>query len=121
MILVDTSVWIAHFRARRTSLATCLQKGQVLSHPFVIGELACGRLINREEILVLSGALPQAVSASQDEVLLFLESHGLAGSGLGFIDVHLLASARLSEAPLWTLDESLRRAAQRLGVSFEPK
>jgi len=121
MLLIDTSVWIAHFRGGRTGLERFLQEGLVLSHPFIIGELACGRLNRRKEILALLEALPRAVLASHDEALFFLDQYDLAGTGLGFIDIHLLASARLTPAPLWTLDTKLRAAARRLDVSLEPE
>ena len=118
MVLVDTSVWVAHFRAGDTRLISLLEEGKVVCHPFIIGELACGNLANRKEILGLLQALPQAIIADHEEVMRFVELHRLMGIGLGYVDVHLLASARLSLAPLWTLDVKLRDAAEKLGIAF---
>lgn len=111
MILVDTSVWIEHFRRGVPTLVRALDDGAVLTHPFVIGEIACGRLADRQEILDHLGLLPAAVVAEHDEALALLERRELAGKGLCWVDVHLLASARLSGARLWTLDRTLQRAA----------
>jgi len=117
MILVDTSAWIEHLRHGNPRLATLLQNEQVLVHPLVIGELACGNLKNRAEILDLLAALPAARLASHQEVLGLVETHRLYGRGLGWIDMHLLASALLSRSALWTLDAPLGRAATALNVS----
>ncbi len=119
MRLVDTSVWIDHLRRSSSALASTLDAGDVLGHPLVIGEIACGRLHNRAEVLSLLAALPTAAVAEDDEALRFVEVQRLAGSGLGWIDVHLLASAILSRATLWTLDRRLRECARRLGVADE--
>jgi len=116
MILVDTSVWVDHLRRGNASLRQALEADEVLCHPFVIGELACGRMTNRAEILSLLHALPQATLLDEGEALTFLETHGLMGVGLGWIDVHLLGAARLARVSLWTLDRPLARAAARLGV-----
>jgi predicted nucleic acid-binding protein len=117
MILADTSVWIDHFRVGNVRLRDLLNEGAVYCHPFVIGELACGHLRKRREILSLLAALPEASVASHGEVLGFLPEHGLHGRGLGWIDAHLLASAMLSKCRLWTLDKHLEKAARMLGVS----
>ena len=117
MILVDTSVWIDHLHAADRSLAAHLLDGRVACHPFVIGELAVGSLRSRAEILGLLGALPAAPIVSHGEVLMFIEARALMGLGLGWIDVHLLASARLAGYALWTKDRRLARAASRLGVA----
>lgn len=117
-MLVDTSVWIDHLRHGNGRLADSLENGEVECHPFVIGELACGRLSRREEILALLRALPQVVEADHDEALAFIESNRLMGQGLGFIDVHLMASAILTKTPLWTMDERLAAGARRLGIAF---
>jgi predicted nucleic acid-binding protein len=114
VIIADTSVWIDHFRAGNPRLRSLLEAGEIACHPFIVGEVACGRLRNRSEILSLLAALPGGVVAQHAEVLAFVEDHGLEGSGLGWIDVHLLASAKLSAYPLWTLDKALDRAARRL-------
>lgn len=117
MILVDTSVWIDHLRRGNDRLATLLEAGEVLGHPFVTGELACGSLRNRREILSLLDELPQAGLADHREVMLFVESHRVMGRGLGYVDVHLLASVVLDGARIWTLDKRLAVTAGRLGVA----
>ena len=118
MILVDTSVWIDHFRKNNKKLITLLLNDQVLIHPFIIGELACGHLKPRKEILDLLHKLPKVFSASHEEVLTYVETDKLHGKGLGFIDIHLLASAKLSKARLWTLDKILHRQAETLHIHF---
>lgn len=117
MILVDTSVWIDHLRDGSSRLEGLLVDGMALSHPFVIGELACGNLAKRGEILSLLAALPRAGTADDDEVLHLLESKRLYGRGLGWVDAHLLASALLTECGLWTLDKSLGATASELEVA----
>jgi hypothetical protein len=105
VILVDTSVWIDHFRRGNTALVEALEREDVLVHPFVIGEIACGELKKRREILELLAALPSAIVASDEEALELIERRRLMGKGIGYADVHLLASAALTEgARLWTLD-----------------
>jgi hypothetical protein len=111
VILVDTSVWVDHFRTGNTRLAQLLEATEVLSHPFVTGELACGTLHARREILELLEHLPAAHLVSHAEALHFLEAHALQGRGLGWVDVHLLAAAAVSHASLWTLDRRLAKAA----------
>jgi predicted nucleic acid-binding protein len=118
MILVDTSVWVDHFRGRNQSLTPHLIAGEVLTHPFVIGELACCHIKNRAEVISLLKKLPQAAVASDDEVLGVIEAHRLMGRGLGWIDVHLLASAALTATVLWTADRRLNLAAAALNVAF---
>lgn len=110
MILVDTSVWIAHFRKGSPSLSEVLNNGLALVHPFIVGELACGNLRNRTRILSDLEALPSAVSATNGEVMRLIEARKLWGLGIGWIDGHLLASALLSTCRLWTLDRRLLRA-----------
>lgn len=117
-VLVDTSVWIAHFRKGEAHLVRFLEEEAVLCHPFVIGELACGNLKNRQEILSLLNSLPQASQVENDEALHFIERNGLMGKGLGWVDMHLLASARLAEAQLWTLDKALHRASHEMKILF---
>ena len=121
MVLVDTSVWISHLRAGRPALAGQLMAGRVLCHPLVIGELACENLRKRTEVLGLLKNLPQASVADDEETLLFIETHGLAGVGLGYLDVQLLASTRLAGCRLWTDDGTLQAVAKRLGVDFQPE
>lgn len=116
MVLVDTSVWVDHLRRGNSELADLLNEGQVLCHPFVIGELACVNLKQRDEILRLLGALAATPVAEHDEVFAFLRTERLFGRGLGWIDVHLLASARLTPCPIWTLDKGLKSAAEHLNL-----
>jgi hypothetical protein len=118
MILVDTSVWIAHFRKGGSKLGELLNEALVLVHAFVVGELACGNLKNRARILSHLEALPSAVSATHEEVMRLIEDRKLWGLGIGWIDVHLLASALLSNCQFWTLDGRLVRAAGAAGVKL---
>jgi len=115
-VLVDTSVWVDHLRRGNAGLATALEELRVWAHPLVIGELACGHLEHRAELLRLLETLPQPPQATHSEALAFLEGHRLIGQGLGWIDVHLLASAALAGTALWTLDERLASTARRLGL-----
>ena len=117
MTLVDTSVWIDHLRRGNERLSILLFENQVLCHPFVIGELACGNLKNRSELLVLLTTLPEAVVAEHSEVLHLLDSHQLYGIGLSLIDIHLLASALLTGSNIWTFDKQLHAAADTLKIS----
>jgi predicted nucleic acid-binding protein len=114
MILVDTSVWVEHLRSGTIGLEALLNDGQVVCHPFIIGELACGNLKNRTEILSLLQDLPVASSADDDEVIQFIEDHKLMGKGLGYIDIHLLMSALLARIPLWTIDKRLHEVSLTL-------
>lgn len=116
MILVDTSVWIQHLRVGSDRLKTLLLDEQVFCHPFVLGELACGTLQKRSEILSMLKALPAAHLLEHDEVLSFLETRRLYGRGIGWVDAHLLASTLFTGCALWTLDKPLRRAATALNV-----
>jgi predicted nucleic acid-binding protein len=116
MTLVDTSVWIYHFRTGSEQLRSLLDEEQVFCHPFIAGELACGTLRNREEVLGLLAALPQSRLLEHEEVLHFLEVRHLYGRGLGWVDAHLLASALLTGCALWTLDKPLLRAAATLNI-----
>ena len=116
MVLIDTSVWVSHLRQAHAGLVALLNDGEVACHPFIVGELACGNIKNRNEILMLLQALPVAKVATHEELLRFIEIHGLMGKGLGLIDAHLLASAVLSRVSLWTLDKALRAAAASLGM-----
>lgn len=119
MILVDTSVWVEHLRSGNATLASELEAGRVLAHPFVIGEVACGTLRNRREMLELLGRLPSAPMATHAEALDFLERRALMGRGVGFVDVHLLASAALAApARLWTRDRRLAAIAIDLGLAW---
>jgi predicted nucleic acid-binding protein len=117
VILVDTSVWVEHFRRGNQRLGALLHDEKVLTHAFVIGELACGTIGNRQEILRLLLALPEARTAEHHEVLGLVERERLYGRGIGWIDAHLLASALLSGSTLWTLDARLSKVASALRVS----
>lgn len=116
MVLVDTSVWVEHFRRGKVGLETLLDRGEVLCHPFVAGELACGNLRNRSQILSLIETLPKVLLAEHEEVMLFIEKHRLMGKGLGYIDMHLLASAVLTNVPLWTMDRKLGHVSSNMGI-----
>ena len=119
MILVDTSVWIDHLRFVDEGLVSILESGQVVNHHFVTGELACGNLRNREEILKMLKSLPQVLTATEAEVLYFMELHQLMGHGLGYIDCHLLTSTALTPSTqLWTRDKSLKEAANFLNLIY---
>jgi predicted nucleic acid-binding protein len=118
MILVDTSVWIDHLRKGNSRLISLLSNAAVLTHPFVIGELACGNLKNRRRILSLLGNLPTSKMAGDKEVLFFIERNDLMGRGIGYIDMHLLASASLSGGTgIWTNDRRLKEVAVQLGLA----
>ncbi len=117
MTLVDTSIWVEHLCRGLPRLATLLQDGEVLIHPWVIGELACGNLRNRSQVLELLQGLPAATVASDAEVLLLIERDRLMGRGIGYVDAHLLASARLSRCRLWTQDRRLVAVAQERGIA----
>ena len=118
MVLVDTSVWVAHLREGNVGLEKLLNEGQAACHPFIIGELACGNLKNRSLILSLLKSLPAATMARHDEVMFFIENNNLMGRGLGYVDMHLLASASLSGIPVWTLDRKLDGSSERLGLKY---
>ena len=121
MILVDTSVWVDHLRRGDAQLIELLNSSAVLMHAFVIGEIACGSLAERKAVLALLQDLPSAPIADPDEILNFVERRRLFGKGIGYVDVHLLASAALSGgALLWTRDKRLHTAADGLGVAFQP-
>jgi len=118
MVLVDTSIWVSHLRRGNARLQALLENAEVACHPLIIGELACGNIKNRTEILSSLHALPTAVVAKHEEVLRFIESHHLMGRGLGLIDMHLLASALLTRMPLWTADQRLREVSAELNVAY---
>jgi predicted nucleic acid-binding protein len=119
MILVDTSVWIDHLRQKNHPLREVLFDDQVLCHPFVIGELACGHLKNREQVIELMSSLPISEMATDQEVLGFVDMHKLYGKGIGWIDAHLLTAAKLSQSKLWTMDKSLKRLSQALDLFYQ--
>jgi predicted nucleic acid-binding protein len=117
VILVDTSVWVDHLRAGDKVLSSLLQEAQVFGHPWVTGEIALGSLARRREVLGLLHGLPQAVVASDSEILALVEGARLFGRGIGWVDAQLLASSRLTDGTvLWTRDVRLASAAAELGV-----
>jgi predicted nucleic acid-binding protein len=117
-VLVDTSLWVTHLQKGHSKLQILLHEGEVATHPMIIGELACGNIRNRAEILALLRMLPMSHVAEHAEVLHFIEHHGLMGKGLGYIDAHLLASCALSSHLLWTTDKALGDAARQLSINF---
>ena len=120
MILVDTSVWVDHFRNGNVHLQGLLMDGDVLCHPFVIGELACGHLKKRKEIIELLQTLPSAQMAQDEEILQFIEIKKIFGTGLGWVDIHLIASAMLTKTLLWTQDAKLHTLATQLNINYKP-
>lgn len=121
MILVDTSVWIDHLRVGDDRLAALLVDGSILTHPFVIGEIALGQLRQRDFVLAALEGLARAEIATDAEVMRFIESHALFGRGVGYLDVHLLAATKLTAGTrLWTKDKRLRSVAEELGLAAEP-
>jgi predicted nucleic acid-binding protein len=119
MVIVDTSIWVNHLRQGSRQLEKLLMDAEVMCHPFIIGELACGNLKNRTEIISLLQSLPMAPTIEFDEFLFFIDRNHLMGKGVGLVDVHLLASAQLKGIPLWTADKRLKSAADQLQVRFK--
>ncbi len=118
MILVDTSIWIDHLRAGSETLATLLDQNEVLTHPFVIGELALGSFRQRGVILRALRDLSRSVLATDEEVVTFIDRYRLFGTGIGYVDAHLLTAVRLTDgATLWSRDVRLARVAEQLGVA----
>lgn len=118
MVLADTSIWVEHLRYGNKELGNLLRKTDICCHPFIIGELSCGNLKNRREILSLLSDLPTVTIAENEEVLELVETRKLMGHGIGWIDAHLLASALLSGSPMWTADKRLRTLTAALGVLY---
>ena len=118
MVLVDTSVWIDHFRNKNKELIRLLNNDDVFCHPFIIGEIACGRIENRTEILTLLKSLPQSSMVDHDEILIFIENNHMMGLGMGYIDIAILASAKLSSMSLWTLDKKLKAIATKFDIHY---
>ena len=116
MILVDTSVWIDHFRGTLPALVQQLEDGEVILHPFIVGEVALGHLKKRDDTVSLLGELPALAMADHADALEFVGDHGLAGTGIGWVDAHLLCAASRVGVPIWTHDRSLRTQAMRLGL-----
>ena len=117
MVLVDTSIWIDHFLNSNKKLKELLITGQVCVHPFVVGELSCGNMSNRKEILILLRALPGIDTVLDEEVLVLIEDNTLYGKGLGFIDIHLLASAIIHHVTIWTGDKHLHKTSKEFGIN----
>jgi len=120
-VLVDTSVWVDHFRNGNECLAGLLEEERVMIHPFIFYELACGNIRNRSEVLALLRVLPSSGVVVMEEVLTFIDAHRLMGQGLGYGDIQVLASAVISDVRLWTLDDSLSEIARTLGICFRDK
>lgn len=99
-------------------MAVLLEKSVIGVHNFVIGELACGNLPNREQFLEDLDLLPKTPMVSHEDALALLNMHKLSGQGMGWVDVHLLASALVTGASLWTLDKSLHKIAEKLRIAF---
>ena len=118
-MLADTSVWIDHLRNGNPRLVYALEQESLLIHEFVVGELACGNLRHRREIMDLLAAIPRIERVQHNEVLAFADTQRLAARGLGWIDVHLLASCVAAQATLLTLDGRLRLAARSIGISAD--
>lgn len=121
MILVDTSIWINHLRDGDRHLERLLLDGEVWCHTYILGELACGNIKNRKEIISLLQALPQSPPVEFNEFLYFIDQNQLNGMGIGFVDIHLLASSKLDGLKLWTADKRLANAASELGLKYEKK
>ena len=117
MILVDTSVWVDHFRVGDTRRVDLLEGNAVVMHPFIVGEIACGSLADRGFTLDLLQHLPMAAVAKSAEVLGYIERHQLHGKGIGYVDVHLLTSAALADTKLWTRDKRLQAVARVIGCA----
>ena len=118
MLLVDTAIWVDHIRRPDTNLFRLLNSELVLIHPFVVGEIALGKIKNLGLFLANVGKLPKALVAHPTEVLEFIKNCDIAGSGIGYVDVHLAASTVLTpEARLWTRDKKLRAVAERLSIA----
>jgi predicted nucleic acid-binding protein len=117
VILADTSIWIDHFRGSLSGLARHLDQGDILIHPFIIGELALGHLTNREQILSALKNLPRALTATDEEVLTLITNAKLFGLGIGYIDAHLLTATKITAGTtLWTKDQKLKAAATKLHI-----
>ena len=118
MVIVDTSIWVTHLRQGNQQLEELLLGAEVVCHPFIVGELACGSIKNRKEVLSLLRSLPMVSAVNLDELLYFIEQNKLMGTGICFVDSHLLASAQLSKIPLWTSDKRLKSSAVILNLAY---
>ena len=118
MILVDTSIWVDHLRVARGPLTSLLQTDLVCTHVYIIGELACGNLDKRKELLEMLQALPRLTAATDDEVLYFIGRHKIMGRGIGYIDAHLLTATAIHSALIFTRDKRLQEIAEELGLAY---
>ena len=119
MILADTSIWVDHFRYSDEHLRALLLRGEVITHPWVIGELALGGLSTHSEAGRLVAELPQAVVAGHLEVMHAIESRSLARRGIGYVDAHLIVAVLLTTGSrLWTRDSKLAAVAEELDVAM---
>jgi predicted nucleic acid-binding protein len=121
VVLVDTSVWVSHFRQAHGGLVELLNNAEVVCHPFIIGELACGNLKNRTSIIALLEALPTTLVVDHKELLSFLDTRKVMAKELGYIDVHLLAAALLTGVPLWTFDKKLDKVAEGIQCKYRQR
>ncbi|MDY7030301.1 MAG: PIN domain-containing protein [Thermodesulfobacteriota bacterium] len=121
MILVDTSVWIKHLRESDKNLIRLLEQGLVACHPFIIGELACESIKNRYEIISLLNDLPSTDMLDHHDIMEFIEYRNIMNKGIGYVDAHLLGSALISETPLWTFDNALKKIANQLSIAYDIK
>ncbi len=119
-MLVDTSVWIDHFRRSHPALVTALERGEAQCHEFILGELSCGTLSRRDEVLELMQTLPRVAPVAHDEAMALVAERRLWGRGMGWVDVNLLAATLVAGGRLWTLDRRLREVARDLGVAWDP-
>ncbi|QGK69980.1 VapC toxin family PIN domain ribonuclease [Allosaccharopolyspora coralli] len=121
MILVDTSIWIDHFRSGDAELSRLLDNNAILGHPWVTGEIGLGNLRHRDEVIGLLRGLPRASVADEDEVLKLIDREALYGAGIGYVDAQLLAASRLTpDARLWTRDKRLLNVTARMELDFQP-
>lgn len=118
-ILVDTSVWIKYLREGDQNLTQLLEQGLVACHPFIVGEIACGGIRDRYEIINLLSELPSTDLLDHSEIMEFIENRKIMNKGIGYIDVHLLGSALVSNTPIWTLDKALKKIANQLSIGYE--
>lgn len=118
MVLVDTSIWIDHLCNNNDQLFELLNDGKVFCHPFIIGELACGNIKNRNEIIAALQALPQSSIIEHDEIMIFIERNQIMGKGLGYIDIAILASSLVTTIPLWTFDQKLNTIAKKFKINY---
>lgn len=119
MVLVDTSVWVSHFRDGNNELANLLNNGEALCHPLIVGELACGNLKDRAVILSFLKLLPMSIEAEHEEVLSFIDNNRLMGKGIGYVDAQLVASAVLTGIAIWTFDKKLAQVADGLHIKYK--